>query len=255
VKEAVLAATGGAQQPWQSNRLGRRIYLTGSPKAAERASQAQVRLSEAAEAWAATKDTTNVGALELFMGRFQGTYYADLARLRVEELKRQHTAPATPPTKQAPALQQPAQPAAIITPERSTASLTPGHTFRDCPNCPEMVVIPAGEFMMGFNDGPTDEKAVHKVRIAKSFAVGKYAVTSAEWDACVANGGCAHKPTDAWGRDRRSVIYVSWDDAPNNTCRSCHARRARPTGYSARRNGNMRHAQDRPRSTRALCVV
>jgi len=51
------------------------------------------------------------------------------------------------------------------------------------------------------------------VRIAKSFAVGKYAVTFAEWDACVANGGCAHKPTDAWGRDRRPVIYVSWDDA------------------------------------------
>jgi len=105
VKEAVLAATGGAQQSWESNGLGRRAYLTGSPKAAEPASQAQVRLSEAAEAWAATKDTTNGGALELFMGRFRGTYYADLACLRVEELKRQQTALATLPTKQAPALQ------------------------------------------------------------------------------------------------------------------------------------------------------
>jgi formylglycine-generating enzyme required for sulfatase activity/curved DNA-binding protein CbpA len=86
--------------------------------------------------------------------------------------------------------------------------------FRDCPDCPEMVVMPAGSFMMGSNDGSADEKPVHKVTIAKPFAVGKFDVTFAEWDACVAASGCKHKPEDhGWGRGNRPVINVSWDDA------------------------------------------
>ena len=89
----------------------------------------------------------------------------------------------------------------------------PGTTFKDCDVCPEMVVVPAGSFMMGSNTGDADEKPVHKVTIAKPFAVGKFEVTFAEWDACVADGGCNHKPGDAgWGRGKRPVINVSWDD-------------------------------------------
>jgi formylglycine-generating enzyme required for sulfatase activity len=86
-----------------------------------------------------------------------------------------------------------------------------GKTFRDCPTCPEMVVIPAGAFMMGSNDYD-DEKPVHKVAIANPFAVGKFEVTFAEWDACVSEDGCRHKPDDrGWGRDH-PVIDVSWND-------------------------------------------
>ena len=45
-------------------------------------------------------------------------------------------------------------------------------------------------------------------------AVGKYEVTFAEWDTCVAGGGCSHKPKDlGWGRDRRPVIDVKWNNA------------------------------------------
>src|SRR5262249_32283427 len=50
---------------------------------------------------------------------------------------------------------------------------------------------------------------------AHSFAVGAFAVTFDEWDACVADGGCdAYRPSDqGWGRGRRPVINVSWHDA------------------------------------------
>jgi formylglycine-generating enzyme required for sulfatase activity len=52
------------------------------------------------------------------------------------------------------------------------------------------------------------------VTLARPFAVGKYAVTFDEWDACVAAGGCTHKPGDrGWGRGRQPVIDVSWQDA------------------------------------------
>jgi formylglycine-generating enzyme required for sulfatase activity len=93
-----------------------------------------------------------------------------------------------------------------------------GRVFRDCPTCPEMVVLPAGEFMMGSPESEKgrnkDEGPQRKVTIAKPFAVGKFEVTFAQWDACVAENGCTHKPGDeSWGRGRRPVINVSWDDA------------------------------------------
>ena len=101
--------------------------------------------------------------------------------------------------------------------------------FKDCADCPEMVVIPAGSFRMGDLSGKArrHEKPVHEVVISAAFAVGKYEVTFAEWDACVADGGCAAYtpcvpdaecggwlPGDrGWGRGRRPVINVFWDDA------------------------------------------
>lgn len=95
----------------------------------------------------------------------------------------------------------------------------PGDVFRDCAECPEMVVVPAGNFMMGSPPGEegrdADEGPQRRVTIARPFAVGRFEVTFAEWNACVTGGGCGgHKPSDGgWGRGRRPVIDVSWDDA------------------------------------------
>jgi formylglycine-generating enzyme required for sulfatase activity len=110
----------------------------------------------------------------------------------------------------------PGSPGVFPAPTRSPAGRKPGTVFRDCGDCPQLVVIPAGSFWMGdlSGGGDDDEKPVHRVTIPRSFAVGKYEVTFAEWDACVSAGGCRHSPGDAgWGRDRRPVINVSWDDA------------------------------------------
>ena len=91
--------------------------------------------------------------------------------------------------------------------------------FRDCDVCPEMVVVPAGSYMMGSPSSEAerhdDEGPVHEVTMASSFAVGKYEVTFDEWDACVSAGGCfAYRPDDGgWGRGRRPVINVSWEEA------------------------------------------
>ena len=109
---------------------------------------------------------------------------------------------------------------APIDPPPPPSLLPPGTVFRDSDAawCPEMVVIPAGSFTMGSPaDEPgrdTDEGPQHEVHVP-SFAVGRYAVTFAEWEACVAAGGCGgYQPKDAgWGRGRRPVIRVSWEDA------------------------------------------
>ena len=91
----------------------------------------------------------------------------------------------------------------------------PGTTFRDCGECPEMVVVPEGSFMMGSTAGGDAERPVHRVTFARPFAVGVYEVTFAEWDACVSDGGCGgYRPDDAgWGHGRRPVIHVSWENA------------------------------------------
>ena len=108
--------------------------------------------------------------------------------------------------------------------------LKPGDTFRDCEDCPVMVVVPAGSFMMGSPDSEEgrydNEGPVHEVTISKPFAVGVYEVTFDEWDACVSAGGCSgYRPHDgiydddsgytgdSWGRGSRPVINVSWGDA------------------------------------------
>ena len=83
---------------------------------------------------------------------------------------------------------------------------------------PEMVVVPGGSFMMGCVSGQNcddDEHPVHRVTIEQPFAVGKYEVTFAEWDACVAGGGCnGYRPDDkGWGRGKQPVIYVGWGNA------------------------------------------
>ena len=86
--------------------------------------------------------------------------------------------------------------------------------FRDCPECPEMLPVAAGSFMMGSIENINYKNRL-RMTIARPFAVGKYEVTFAEWEACVAAGGCGgHRPGDeGWGRGRRPVINVSWDDA------------------------------------------
>lgn len=108
----------------------------------------------------------------------------------------------------------------LVSPEeRERERLRAGRVFSDCDVCPEMVVVPAGSFMMGSpsseKDKDSSEGPVHRVNIAYSFAVGVYEVTFAEWDACVAEGGCGgYKPDDIWGhRGRQPVINVSWEDA------------------------------------------
>jgi formylglycine-generating enzyme required for sulfatase activity len=92
-----------------------------------------------------------------------------------------------------------------------------GYQFSDCETCPEMVVLPGGIFTMGSPAGEAgrgrDEGPQHEVSISP-FAIGKYEVTFAQWDACLAAGGCGgfSPPDSGWGRGARPVTGVSWND-------------------------------------------
>jgi len=112
----------------------------------------------------------------------------------------------------------PLDPVAALTPGSGKSARDPLADWSPCPFCPEMVVVPSGTFTMGSpEDEPErlDREVQVRVSIAKPFAVGKFAVTFDEWDACVADGGCnGYKPSDlGWGRSKHPVINVDWDDA------------------------------------------
>ena len=79
----------------------------------------------------------------------------------------------------------------------------------------EMVVIPGGRFQMGCVSGKNcqgDEKPVHEVRVA-SFGLSKYEVTFEEYDRFTAATGRVRADDEGWGRGRRPVVNVSWEDA------------------------------------------
>jgi formylglycine-generating enzyme required for sulfatase activity len=105
----------------------------------------------------------------------------------------------------------------VLKPDTERA-LRPLASFRECAkDCPEMIVIPAGGFTMG---SPADEAVrfgneglQHQVTIAKPFAVSKFDVTFADWDACVSARGCPHVADSGLGRNKKPVINITWYDA------------------------------------------
>jgi formylglycine-generating enzyme required for sulfatase activity len=113
----------------------------------------------------------------------------------------------------------------------------PGQTFKDCDVCPEMVVVPAGSFMMGSppdeKDRDDDEGPQHRVTIAGRFAVGKYEITRGEYTHFVQRSGpggglgCSVRTDGKWNEDAAKgwqdpgfiqtndhpAVCVSWHDA------------------------------------------
>lgn len=112
-----------------------------------------------------------------------------------------------------------------------------GTVLRDCADCPELVVVPAGSFLMGSpageQDRSDDQGPRHEVRIDRALAVGKHEVTVAEYGAFVRESGHAggsacftYEGGEWWTREgrgwrnpgfaqgeRHPVVCVSWDDA------------------------------------------
>ena len=86
-------------------------------------------------------------------------------------------------------------------------SPAPGQTIKDCADCPEMVVLPAGSFEMGSNE-KADEQPVHRVNVP-SFLIGKTEVTQGQWKAVM---GSNPSYFSSCGEDC-PVEQVSWSDA------------------------------------------
>jgi len=83
--------------------------------------------------------------------------------------------------------------AALLPNLAQAAAPQPGKVFKDCKDCPEMVVLPAGTFTMGTPDDEVgrepDEGPMHAVTFAKPFAMSRFHITAGEWDSYIRQTG------------------------------------------------------------------
>jgi formylglycine-generating enzyme required for sulfatase activity len=202
-RNTVMASTGGNQVPWEEGGLTSRFYL--KPGNASPTATTTPNLDKETVFWQSIKDSTDPDMFNEYLRQYPRGSFAGLARLKVKKLKvRKQAAAITPPRPTVPSL---AKPAVGVYPQRYKA----GDTFKDCAECPEMVVIPAGSFRMGSPpsepERTSDEGPQHNVTIPKPIAIGKFEVTQAEFGAVMGWSSGRFKG------DRNPVETIDWDNA------------------------------------------
>ena len=183
--------------------------------------------------WADTRSVANKAAYEAYLQQYPRGRYAGLARANLSRLSDESVA--TTQSEPTPVERQ---------------GMAPGQAIKDCADCPEMVVIPAGSFTMGSSaaeqalavaaglktEWVSQESPQHRVNI-RSFAAGRYAISKGEFaafvrakgyqteaergDGCYAWNGKEWKKDTAYNwrnvgfaqADNHPVVCVSWNDA------------------------------------------
>ncbi|MFY0614457.1 MAG: SUMF1/EgtB/PvdO family nonheme iron enzyme [Hyphomicrobiaceae bacterium] len=231
------------QEPWLDFGYLSPTYLAGRRSVGDRQqNEPKSPLSQAAEAWSVTQNTTSISVLKAFERRFQGSVFSSLARARITELEAKGTEVASSaiPSFAAQVSSAPAcDGVAFQHGSRQLVCVKPGsgRLFRDCKNCPAMTVLPAGRFQMGSrNVKRVEEHPMHQVKIDQSIAVGAYEVTRSEWSVCVFDGKCKPVRSGMMGGAKRNegsgwfpVTGLSWKEAQTYVAWLSHH-----TGYTYR---------------------
>jgi len=268
VREAVLNVTNLQQEPVVYGSLpSAEIYFKRGAEPTVAAAP-PVDVDPAGRVWEATQNTTSIAVLEDFVRQFGDTPYGSMARARLDELRKDELRkevtslaspvalePSAPRAKLAAVAAPTASPVpsgpcgrgrisvsmrsrtAVPLSADEECALGPGDVFKDCNQCPEMVVVPAGAFTMGSPESEKDrneeESPQHDVTFGQQFAVGRFHVTVDQFAAFVAESGydtgskCqtfeGRKLEDRWGRSWRTpgftqrgshpVVCVNWNDA------------------------------------------
>lgn len=89
-----------------------------------------------------------------------------------------------------------------------------GDVFQDCADCPEMVVLPPGRFVLGADDQRDTYGPARDVAVPNPYAMAVTEITFDQYEVCVQEQGCAGEKSDhGWGRGSQPMINVSWFDA------------------------------------------
>ncbi|WP_425435459.1 formylglycine-generating enzyme family protein [Paraburkholderia ribeironis] len=203
--------------------------------------------------WNSIKDSNYPADYEAYLKAYPNGRFATLAHARIDRLRAaaatpsapavaapaspappavapapqaaRPIAPATPPAQEhpratpapspapSPAATAPAAPAATAVAQKPNAHAPSASESRDCATCPIMIAVPAGSFAMGSSTDDPSEKPVHHVSIGAPFAIGKYAVTVEQWNACVAANACQKLTPESNANKAAPARDLSWDDA------------------------------------------
>jgi formylglycine-generating enzyme required for sulfatase activity len=269
VRSAVVQETNGDQVPWISSSLVGNFFfdplqdgiaarapahkLNANPDGDQ--GQPVVNYDPVQERafWERIKDSRNVADFKAYLERFPSGPRVAYSRWMI--VKHGGGAPVELAARQDSALTMPsATTATPVPPKADLAPLIPsggaplaragggdlpgpGAEFSDCPECPRMVTLAAGSFVMGSGSedvqAEPDEQPAHRVQVPTAFAIGKFEVTRAQYAAFVKETGRVHPPgcnSTRGGRfhvnsgaswrspgfsqqDNEPVVCVNWDDA------------------------------------------
>ena len=111
----------------------------------------------------------------------------------------------------------------VCPPVWAEGRLEVGQYFRDCPVCPEMVVIPAGEITVKLSNDPGEISSTYTLHISSNFAIAVYETRVADWENCEFDGACgqvtlnspSNKTDFGWRewKGTRPVGNVSWSES------------------------------------------
>jgi len=232
----VKKSSKGKQEPWMEGSLEGDFYFVGGAPAVGTGRVAESAIGEAAAFeltfWDSIKASQKPADFEAYLAKYPAGQFVALARSRLSDLAAAHAPKAS--VREARTEAQPPMRESVAAPAKSE----PEKIVRDCAQCPELVLVPAGKFLMGtsrneLGSGET-ERPRHEVTIAKPFAIGRFEVTRAQYAAFVADSGYrtegnCHVWRDAanWEPQRGAnwqdpnfrqgddhpVVCVSWHDA------------------------------------------
>jgi len=195
VVSTVKASSKNQQEPWMEGSIEGEFCFSGcKPIAVSQNTKPEMSDNQREEKfWDEAKAIGNREAFEAYLSSYPMGRYGALAKASIVRLG-QTTVPfgasqVTQPSVQSAVVQQPKA----------------GSVFKECNDCPEMVVIPAGTFLMGTQDKGQDETPQHSVSI-KGFAIGRFEVTQAQWLAVMSTDPSRFKGS------RHPVENVTWDE-------------------------------------------
>lgn len=187
--------------------------------------------------WNSIKDSNYPSDYEAYLKAYPNGRFATLAHARIDRLHAAASASA-PSAAPSPSAARPTAPASAAPQEHPRAAAAPTATTalpaasgaptvaqkpaahppgagesRDCAACPIMIALPAGAFSMGSSTDDPSEKPVHHVTIGAPFAIGKYAVTVEQWNACAAANACQKLTPESNANKAAPARDLSWDDA------------------------------------------
>jgi formylglycine-generating enzyme required for sulfatase activity len=216
-RSAVARINGKDQRVWQSEPPPADLVVISAAKPGGAKPADAVELGF----WATIKNSGAAADYQAYLSAYPNGQFALIARSKLAQLQpkaSEDAAPRDPTARQTAAARPDLTPAPAGAPAApnpaASAPATTAATIRDCPVCPELVLIPAGSTTMGSTEVFAFESPVHDITISKSFYIGRREVTFDEWDACLSEGGCQYRPGDrGQGRGLRPASDLDWNDA------------------------------------------
>ena len=200
VVTSVKAGSKNLQEPWMEGSIEGEFCFGDCTRVVQSVVPEMSAAQLEEKFWDDAKAAGNRDAFEAYLGSYPKGRYANLARANIARLSPSVQVVSAPPVV-APVITPPVTKPVIASPVR-----LPGGAFKDCPDCPEMVAIPAGSFEM--RGTFRDETPRHRVTLS-AFSMGKTEVTQGQWRSIM---GTSPSKFSACG-DTCPVETVRWADA------------------------------------------